>query len=136
MRLHSPLPLSRCACRVLIIDDDELARQMMTDLLTNAGHVVTPLASPIGASREVMAMAAHVVVVDVLMPSIRGDKLAHLLRKNPRLSQLGIVLVTSLGRTQLDQLTPPEPGTGIVSKSALDSQLVSAVLAACRSGCK
>jgi CheY-like chemotaxis protein len=136
VKLRSPPPSSRRECRVLIIDDDELARQMMTDLLTAAGHVVTRLASPIGASREVMAMGAHVVVVDVMMPSIRGDKLAQLLRKNPRLSQLGIVLVTSLERSQLEQLTPSEPGTGVVSKSDLETSLVSAVLAACRSGCK
>jgi CheY-like chemotaxis protein len=90
------------------------------------------LSWPIGASRALMAMGAHVVVLDVMMPSIRGDKLARLLRKNPRLSQLGIVLVSGLEPAELNDVSGELSSAQVVAKRSLEVQLGTAVVNACR----
>lgn len=80
-------------------------------------------------------MRAHVVVVDVMMPSIRGDKLAALVRRNPRLADLGIVLVSGATPESLLALAQKADAGALVQKDCLSNQLVPAVLNACRSGC-
>lgn len=126
----------RTPCKVLVIDDDDLSRQMITDVLTREGHEVTSLPSPIGASRALMNLEAHVVIVDVMMPSLRGDKLAALLRKNPRFDKLGIVLVSGATSEELLDLARDAHAAAVVEKSKLEACLPDAIVEACRSGCR
>jgi CheY-like chemotaxis protein len=78
--------------RVLVIDDDEIVREVMCDLLRAKGCQVFDSGSPIGVTRTVGEQDIDVVVLDVMMPGLSGDKLAKLLRDNPRMPKLSIVL--------------------------------------------
>lgn len=116
---------------VLVIDDSEIARADMCDRLRRAGFNVTSLASPIGATRVIVEQAISVVVIDVQMPSIRGDRLAALFRGNPRFSNLGVILVTGGDEAELRQLGQATKADGVLSKGSLD-RLVSLVRSAAR----
>ena len=87
---------SGASATVLVVDDSDLARSEMMRLLVEDGLVVVGLASPIGATRAILANAVSVVVIDVLMPGMRGDRLAALFRGNPRLRELGLNWVGAL----------------------------------------
>jgi CheY-like chemotaxis protein len=112
--------------RVLIIDDCEIARAEMSHRLSLAGFKVTNLASPIGATRAIVDQAIDVVVIDVQMPSIRGDRLAALFRGNPRFASLGVILVTGGNEAELVQLGEVAQADAVLSKGSLD-RLVSIV---------
>ncbi len=105
--------------KILVIDDCAVARAEMTDLLSANGYTVSTLASPIGASRVIATEAIDVVVIDVQMPSIRGDRLAALFRGNPKLSHLGVILVTGSSEKELQQLAVKARADFIVSKARL-----------------
>jgi CheY-like chemotaxis protein len=62
------------------------------------------MGSVFGLTNHLINEHVEVVVLDVMMPSIRGDKLAALLRKNPALADLGVVLVSALPAAELAQL--------------------------------
>lgn len=113
--------------RVLVIDDDEICRQAMVELLNQAGHYATELPSPIGTTQHILNERVDVVVLDVVMPSLRGDKLAQLLRKQPRLRHLGVVLVTGATAEELGPMVVEVSASAVVEKSALDRKLVHAV---------
>ena len=81
--------------RVLLIDDDDIAREFLASLLKDGGHEVHELPSPIGATRTILNEGIDVVVLDIFMPQMDGDKSAKMLRENPRLEGMGIVLVSS-----------------------------------------
>src|SRR5262245_5709361 len=81
--------------RVLLIDDDDIAREYLASLMRDAGHEVFELPSPIGATRTILSEGIEAVVLDVFMPDMDGDKSAKMLRENSRLSALAIVLVSS-----------------------------------------
>ena len=49
----------------------------MAQLLMDAGMRVHTLPSPIGATRAILANKVDVVVIDVMMPGMRGDRLQH-----------------------------------------------------------
>ncbi|WP_437726090.1 response regulator [Sorangium sp. So ce861] len=113
--------------RVLVIDDDEIAREAMCNVLVRAGYVVSELATPIGATSVIKRDGITVVALDINMPTINGDKLAKLLRENAHLSNLGIILVSGCDVEQLSAIGEKVGADGIVSKSKLHVALAPAV---------
>jgi CheY-like chemotaxis protein len=113
--------------KVLIIDDREEAREYMSRLLKDAGYEVFEQGSPIGATRVIIRMGIRVVVIDVNMPAMRGDKLAQLFRENPRFEDLGLVLVSGEPEDELRRIGKEVRADAVVSKAALSDALVSEV---------
>ncbi len=113
--------------RILVIDDDDVVRLAIVELLEQAGHSVFDLPSAIGATRAVAQNAIDTIVIDVMLPDIDGDKLARLLRNTAKSADLAIVLVSGRSIAELDQLASAAGADGTVSKAELHSRLVPAV---------
>lgn len=109
--------------RILVIDDDDLAREVLAETLRSYGCSVFELPSAIGASRVIAEEAINGVVVDVMLPDINGDKLARMLRGNARGSELAIVLVSSRPGHELELLAIDAQADGVVSKGELQERL-------------
>jgi DNA-binding response OmpR family regulator len=118
--------------RILIIDDDDVARELLSGTLKQSGHQVFELATAIGATRSIFEHDIEAVVVDVNLPDISGDKLARVLRQNPRGSKLGIVLVSSRPIEELRALAMVAQADAVLSKSDIRSRLETAVQQACQ----
>jgi DNA-binding response OmpR family regulator len=118
--------------RVLIIDDDEIARELLRGVLEQSGCSVFELPSPIGATRKVIEEEIDVVVLDVMMPEISGDKLAKMLRGNSKMRRVGIILVSSLDPLELRKLQLASGADDIVQKSRIRKDLAVAVARAGR----
>ena len=121
-------PSGKSATRVVIIDDDDFEREFLVDLLRTAGGFnVSSMGSVFGLTNHLINEQVEVVVLDVMMPSIRGDKLAALLRKNPALASLGVVLISSLPEAELAQLMVEVQVDAFVSKANVRAELASVV---------
>jgi CheY-like chemotaxis protein len=118
--------------RALVIDDDEIVRALMSELLRAQGCDVFDTGSPIGVTKLIVQHQIDIVVLDVMMPDISGDKLAKLLRRNPKLQQLAIVLVSSGEHDDLAQLASDVEADSVVSKSEIRGELARVALAAHR----
>ena len=116
---RAPLSASLSA-PVLVIDDSEIARDEVSRVLRAAGFHVVALRSPIGATQAIVRQKARVVVVDVFMPTLRGDRLLTLLRKNQRLGHLGIILMSGHAERELDPLQLELQADAVVAKRHLD----------------
>jgi CheY-like chemotaxis protein len=119
--------VTRLVTSVLVIDDHDVAREIMTRLLTSAGHRVHAQSTPIGATRTIVRENISVVVVDVEMPALRGDKLVALFRSNPRFAKLGLILVSSAPEIELVQLGRDVGADAVVPKIHLEANLVRTV---------
>ncbi len=118
----------RLLIRVVIIDDDDFEREFLVDLLQRAGGFnVSSLGSVFGLTNHLIHERVDVVILDVMMPSIRGDKLAALLRKNPALASLGVVLISSLPEAELAPLMVEVQVDAFVSKANVRTDLASVV---------
>lgn len=104
---------------VLVIDDSDISRAEMTRILEAAGLEVVGLASPIGATRVMLSGNVRAVVIDVEMPSLRGDRLAALFRGNPRMNGIGVVLVSGEKSEELSRLAIEARADEAVSKATL-----------------
>jgi CheY-like chemotaxis protein len=113
--------------RVLVIDDDEFEREFLIDLLNRAGFEATGLPSMIGVTNHVVREQIDVVVLDIMMPTIRGDKLAGLLMKNSALADLGIVMVSALPEAEVAPILAQVRVDAFVSKANVRTDLAVAV---------
>ena len=90
------------AMRGLVIDDDEIACELMASLLEGVSWQLHRLPSPIGATKLIIDQRIHVVVADLVMPDITGDKFVRLLRRTPRIEYRA----DSLGRSGSGEQPP------------------------------
>jgi DNA-binding NarL/FixJ family response regulator len=102
---------------VLVIDDSDLMRASVLRVLTRAGYSAIGLASPVGATRTILREDVRIVLIDVDMPSISGDKLVGLLRQNRRLVHLKVVLMSGQDDSILDKLANDVGADASIPKS-------------------
>lgn len=113
--------------KVLVIDDDDIPRASMRELLESANIGAVELSSPIGATQVAINHGVDVVVLDVMMPNLRGDMLAKLFRKNPRLKHVGVILVSGCSTQELGDLAVACQADAVLSKRDVRTDLVAAV---------
>ena len=124
------------AKKVLIVDDNDTNRLILSRRLARWG--IETVAAESGERALSLAQDQgpfDMVVIDVLMPHMDGLTLAQKLRANPQTEGLPIVILSSVGTRELDQLL--ERGrlvrsdfAAILSKPVRQNQLIK-VLKAC-----
>jgi len=112
---------------VLVIDDSDVDRLAMMDLLSAAGFAVQGLPSPIGATRAARQLGARVVVIDQNLPAMDGSKLAALFRGTASLREIRLVLVSSGDEVAMADIARQARADAFVSKQKMHSDLVSTV---------
>ena len=101
---------------VLVIDDDDISRTALREVLEASGHHVTDLVSAVGA-QELMAMKSFdAVVLDVMLPGLTGDKFARLLRRDKHGDRLAIILVSSAPQLNVQALANLSDADSALSK--------------------
>jgi CheY-like chemotaxis protein len=116
---------------VLVVDDSDISRATMLKLLGDAGMKTVELASPIGATRMILTHNVAAVVIDIQMPSMRGDRLAQLFRGNPRFNTLAVILVSGEKDVDLARMASEAGADAAVPKAQL-RELVPAIHQAMR----
>lgn len=112
---------------VIVIDDSDVDRQVMIELLQQAGIAVHGLATAIGATRIAREVGAKVVVVDQNLPALDGAKLAALFRNNPSMKDVHLILVSSNDEQTMAELVRETGADAFVSKTRIHGELVPAV---------
>ena len=111
---------------ILVIDDSDVDRQVMVEVLEKAGYVVHDLPSPIGATRKARELQVGVVVIDQNLPSLDGSKLAALFR-SAGFHDLRVVLVSSSDELEMMEIARQAKADAFVAKQRLRDQLVPTV---------
>jgi CheY-like chemotaxis protein len=75
------IPEAATGTRVLVVDDVELNRRVLTELLVHFGYTVSEAASGDEALRLAKTETFDAIVADVFMPGMDGPELARRLRK-------------------------------------------------------
>jgi DNA-binding response OmpR family regulator len=93
-----PATLARVAQalgRVLVVDDDEVIRQLIAVNLTLEGFDVATAVDGQDCLDKVAAIGPDVITLDIMMPRLDGWVTAMELRKNPETSHVKVVLITA-----------------------------------------
>src|SRR5580693_2982026 len=94
-RPASLAPVTQALGRVLVVDDDEVIRQLIAVNLTLEGFDVSTAVDGQDCLDKVGSISPQVITLDVMMPRLDGWVTAGELRKNPDTSHIKVVLITA-----------------------------------------
>jgi two-component system, OmpR family, response regulator len=110
------------ALRVLIVDDDDKQLDLVQRTLRADGMEVMACSSPIGATNLIVSFMPRIVLVDVHIPALSGDRLIAISRKWAPPSTL-FVLYSASDEARLRGLAKEVDADGWISKSVTGSDL-------------
>ncbi|RRR76645.1 MAG: hybrid sensor histidine kinase/response regulator [Candidatus Viridilinea halotolerans] len=81
---------------VLIVDDDPVIQQLMVAALKEQGYRVAMVGTGEQALAEAKAQLPDLILLDVLLPDIHGMEVCRLLRAEPSLAEVPVIMITAL----------------------------------------
>lgn len=88
------------AAAVLVVDDDPMAREVLTRRLARLGHAATPVADGRQALQILGRQAFDLVLLDLRMPGLDGFQVLRAIRERFSLAHLPVIMVTSADDTE------------------------------------
>jgi len=113
---------------VLVIDDNDVDREAISECLRAVGLTVHGLPSPIGASRKARELNVTVVIIDQNLPAMDGSRLAALFRGNPQMRNIRLVLVSGNDASVMAEIMKHAQADAFVSKRDIQRDLAKTVL--------
>ncbi len=89
---------------VLVVDDDEVMRDVYAAELAGAGFMVLEADSGAAGIEKALQFGPHAIVLDLMMPGIDGFKVARRLRTDDRTRDIPIVALTALASGKSQEL--------------------------------
>jgi PAS domain S-box-containing protein len=86
------------ACRVLIVDDNRDAAELLAEVLDDAGHVTRIAFDGPGALRTAAEFRPQLALLDIGLPVMDGFELARRMRELPGLERVALVALTGYGQ--------------------------------------
>jgi len=83
---------------VLVIEDTELLRRMYSDCLTRDGYRVLSAADGLEALALLRTDTPDLILLDLIMPKMSGLEVLELVKKDPRLQNIPVLILTNLGQ--------------------------------------
>jgi putative two-component system response regulator len=111
--------------RILVIDDEDVIRMLVMEILETAGYAVTGAESAERALQLLGKTEFDLVVSDVVMPGLSGLELLELVRE--RYASLPVVLVTGAGTYETLSQALTRGAAGLVTKPFAHADLQAAV---------
>jgi CheY-like chemotaxis protein len=81
---------------LLVVDDSELSRDVLTRLLERQGHAVRAVANGREAFEALSGDHFDLVLLDIMMPEIDGYEVLRRLKADPKLRDLPVIVISAL----------------------------------------
>jgi CheY-like chemotaxis protein len=98
-------PGSRRFTTILVIDDEDTVRAMVTELLEQAGHIVFGAASGAEGLTVLQVVLPDLILLDQFMPRMSGIEVVQRLRAEESTRRIPIVALTSAGAEEANALS-------------------------------
>ncbi len=114
--------------RILVVDDSETALAMVREALEEGGFDVVTALDAKEADRHLnAAQQPDLVIIDVMMPGLAGDKKAKMLKENKRTRNIPVLLLSSKPQNELEWLVHESGADGFIRKPFGFRQIVEQV---------
>jgi len=125
--VHGAGAMPRGTERILVVEDEPTLREIAAAVLVDLGYQVAVVASAEEALRLPITAetAPHLLISDVVLPGMRGDELASILRS--RCEGLRVILTSGYSQERLRAETESGPWTDFLHKPFSASALARAV---------
>ena len=114
--------------RILIVDDSELVLVMARDPLEAAGYEVVTASSGIEANSFIFSSRKpDLIILDVMLPMLDGNKKAKLLREKDFSKEIPILLLSSKSEEELRYMVSESGANGFIRKPFTSEGIVARV---------
>lgn len=80
---------------VLIVDDSQTLRQMLSELLQNQGLKVLEATNGIEAKEQILNQSPDLVITDLIMPEMNGYELCRWIKGEPTTQHLPVLICST-----------------------------------------
>lgn len=111
--------------KILIVEDDEILRNLYTELLTGEGFEVAEAADGAEGWNKIHNGGYDLIILDIVLPKKDGIQILRELKKQPPKTQNGpIVILTNLGQDSIIREGFQLGAAGYLIKSAFNPDQV------------
>lgn len=86
--------------RILIIDDDPTISELVTINLQMAGYDVSQAEDGEKGRALALQLRPDLIILDLMLPNVDGFTVCQRLRREPKTSEIPVLMLTALGQTQ------------------------------------
>lgn len=122
-RQTASAPENKARRKILVVDDSEIVCDSVTNMLEPRGYDVISLTSLLAFASTLVAEKPDLVLVDVSMPALDGDKLIHFSNKYDEGGRSLMVLFSTRDSKELAQLVTQCGAAGFIQKTGDADQL-------------
>jgi two-component system, OmpR family, phosphate regulon response regulator PhoB len=81
--------------KILLVEDEAALRELVTFNLQNAGHSIVGSDNANDALMLLEDFLPDLILLDIMLPGLKGDQFLALLRANPKFEQLPVIIVSA-----------------------------------------
>jgi CheY-like chemotaxis protein len=112
---------------IMVVDDDDDVRFLISELLRKEGYVVVEAANATEAEQHAVEHVPQLVLMDVSMPGTDGLSAVWQLRKHPEIADVPVIIVSAYDAFDLRAEAAAAGCRGYLTKPVEIEQLKSAV---------
>ena len=86
--------------KVLVVEDEPDIRELLVDILEDAGHEVVTAGDGVAALRKARNHYPEIILLDVMMPVMDGLQVLERLKSDPVTRSITVIMVTAKGQSQ------------------------------------
>lgn len=114
--------------RILVVDDDEMVRLALEELLVPEGYEIHAVSSGKEAIEKVAEGGYDLLMLDIIMPGMDGIELCRKIREREDYSEVPIVFLTAKSRDD-DRAVGMEAGANLFLSKPISPEKLLALIA-------
>ncbi len=93
--IAAPVPNLNSSIRILLVEDNDISRQLMTDFLRHCGYSIRALSNGATFAREMALFCPHLVLLDLKLPDIDGFAVLEQAQQTVEWSETPIIVISA-----------------------------------------
>jgi CheY-like chemotaxis protein len=113
--------------KVLVVDDSQIVLEKAVEALSVSNYEVYTALSAQDADRFIYGNRPDLILMDVMMPGIDGDKKAKMLKDDALTRDIPLLLLSSKPASELERLVAESGSDGFIRKPFTFKEMVGTV---------
>jgi DNA-binding response OmpR family regulator len=113
--------------KILVIDDSELVLDITRDALEEAGYEVLTNSSWMEVNATIRENRPDLILLDLMMPSIKGESLCEILKKSSFGKDIPIIIFSTKDEDEIKRLADDAGADGYIVKRMNKKDIVESV---------
>lgn len=93
--MAAPTPNPSASIKLLLLEDNDISRQLMSEFLTDCGYTVLALSEAKSFSLILDQFQPNVVLLDLKLPEVDGYAVLELMQRHPTWQHIPVIVISA-----------------------------------------